>query len=363
MHRRFAFVVHTPGQAHLWSNVIKNLTSKGKDTYVISRGGMTEEILSRYDIKHVTYSLGSKTIYGKVLLLPSQFASCFKLISRFHPDIIVGSGIIESDISALLVKPCVIFEDTEVTSPFERSQYKITANSIISPDCFTRDLGKKHILVPSFKELSYLHPDYFKPDLSIFDELGIAQNEKYVVLRFNSWGAVHDIGLKGFSEEDKYKLIEELEKYVKVFVISEGYWPQDLNKYKMPTPPHRIHHVLAYAQMVVTDTGTMTVEAAMLGTPAIVCQNVGDRIGNFNEVEKYGLLHLIKEPKEAIAKAIELIQQQDLKKRLAQKRQKLLSDKINMADFMVDFLENYPESIAKFNNASGFDKYLKKDAS
>ena len=55
---------------------------------------------------------------------------------------------------------------------------------------------------------------------------------------------------------------------------------------------------------------------------------------------------------ERIAKALELIQQPDLKANWNQKRQKLLADKINMAKFMVDFIENYPESIVKFKNMS-----------
>jgi len=47
----------------------------------------------------------------------------------------------------------------------------------------------------------------------------------------------------------------------------------------------------------------------------------------------------------AVAKALELIQQPDLKERSTQKRKQLLADKTDVASFMVDFIENYPESI------------------
>jgi predicted glycosyltransferase len=359
MYLRVVFAVHTPGQAHLWSNVIKTLISRGHDVFVLSRGGgITEEILSKYNIEFTTYGRGSQTVYGKLLNLLPQFASCFRLISSFHPDIIVGSGILEAHVSALLRKPCIIFEDTELTPSLERIQWQLTANTIISPSCFKRDLGKKHIRINSYKELAYLHPNHFRPDPSIFKELGIEQDEKYAIIRFNAFTAIHDMGVRGFSIEEKYAVVSELEKYVKVFISAEGALAKDLETYRLPISPYRIHHVLNYAQMIIGDSGTMTVESALLGTPGIVCESIGAYFGNLVEIgNKYGLLYVITEPKKAIIKAVELIQQPDLKERWAEKRQRLLDDKIDMTEFMVGFIENYPGSIAKYKNRPGCDNW------
>ena len=355
MHLRVVFAIHTPGQAHLWSNIIKTLISRGHNVFVLSRGGgITEEILSKRNIQYTVYGRSGNTVYSKLLHLPSQFISCLRLINRFHPDIIVGSGILEAHVSATLRKPCIIFEDTEVTPTLERIQWQLTANTIISPSCFQRDLGKKHIRVKSYKELAYLHPDHFKPDTSIFKELGIEPDGKYVIIRFNAFKAIHDIGEHGFSIAEKHAIVKELEKYVTVFISAEGPLAKGFDTYRLPTSPHRIHQVLNYAQLIVADSGTMTVEAAVLGTPGINCQPKFGYLGNAIEIEnKYGLVYIILEPKKAIAKAIELIQQPDLKEQWAQKRKQLLADKVNMAELMVDFIENYPGSIAKFKKHVG----------
>lgn len=352
MHLRVIFIIDTPGQAHTWSNVIKALISRGHSVSVISlRGGITEEILSGYNIEFTTYGRDYPTAYSKLLHLPSQLASCFRLIRRFHPDIIVGFGMKEADVSAILRKPCIIFADTELTPTLERIQLQLNASTIISPSCYIGNLGKKQIRIQSYKELSYLHPNHFKPDPSIFEELGIEQDEKYVVIRFNAFAAIHDIGAHGFSDIEKHTIVRELEKYTRVFISPEKALAKDLEAYRLPTPPHRIHHVLNYAQMVIGDSGTMVVEAALLGTPGIVCESIGSFFGNLVELaEKYKLIHMIPEPGKAIIKAVELIQQPDLKERWLEKRRRLLDDKLDMADFMIEFIENYPESIVKYKD-------------
>jgi predicted glycosyltransferase len=338
------------------------LVKRGHTLLVLSRGGgITEELLSKYNIPHRTYGEGSNTLYGKLLRLPSQLTKCFTFISKFHPDIIVGSGILEAHVSAILRKPCVIFEDTEVTPWLERVQWQLTASMIISPSCLMKDLGKKQIRIEGYKELAYLHPNRFKPDPSIFEELGIDRSQKYVVVRFNAFAAIHDVGVHGFSLEDKYILVKALEKHTLVFISAEGGLAENLRAYRLPTAPHRIHHVLYYAQMIVADSGTMAVESAVLGTPGIVCESTSEQTGNIVEIEqKYGLLYVVLEPKKAIGKALELIQKPNLKEDCAKKRQQLLADKIDVAEFMTEFIENYHESIRQFEDSNNSVIVLRK---
>ena len=109
----------------------------------------------------------------------------------------------------------------------------------------------------------------------------------------------------------------------------------------MPIPYERIHHALYYAQLVVSDTQTLTTEAAILGTPAIRCNNfVGTNdMGNFIELEqKYGLIYCFRDSKKAIQKAVELASHPDLKQEWAIKRERLLADKIDVTQFMVSFI-------------------------
>jgi predicted glycosyltransferase len=185
--------------------------------------------------------------------------------------------------------------------------------------------------------------------------LKLKPGEKYVILRFNVFDAIHDIGKHGFSVSDQFSLVKELEKYARVFISPERVLPAELEKYVLPISSDRIHHALFYAQLLVTDTQTMTTEAAVLGTPAVRCNNfVGPNdMGNFVELEqKYDLIYSFPQSGQAIQKALELIQRPDLKAQWEQKRQKLLKDKIDVTRFMVDIIENYPASLEKYKKKS-----------
>jgi predicted glycosyltransferase len=262
---------------------------------------------------------------------------------------VIGFGIDAALMAAFLRKPCIIFTDNEVT-PIQNIMTSWFASAIITPDCFQRNIGKKQIRINGYKELAYLHPNVFKPDPSILDDLYIDRSNKYVILRFNAFDAVHDIGIHGFSIADQLKLVDELKKYAQVFISPEGTLSKELESYRLPVDYNKIHHVLYHAQLLVTDTQTMATEAAILGTPVVRCNNfVGPNdMGNFIELEKkYDLIYSFQKAGQALEKAIELIKQPDVKEQWAKKRQKLLAEKIDVTQFMVDFIDNYPESFNK----------------
>jgi len=172
--------------------------------------------------------------------------------------------------------------------------------------------------------------------------LGIKSGEKYVILRLNPLDAFHDVGIGGFSSEDKLTLVQVLEPYARVFISSEVGLEPGLERYAIGIPAHQIHDAEYYAQLLVTDAGTMLTEAAILGTPGIHCSGfVAKRcLGNLVELdEKYQLISTYSDPNRAIAKAVELIKQPDLKHQWQEKRQALLADKIDVLKFMVETIE------------------------
>ena len=62
------------------------------------------------------------------------------------------------------------------------------------------------------------------------------------------------------------------------------------------------------------------------------------------EQEKYGLIYGFRSSTGVLEKAIELINNPNLKKEFQKRRQKMLSDKIDVTAFMTWFVENYPDS-------------------
>jgi predicted glycosyltransferase len=338
---KLLFMMNTPADVHTWRYVIRALKDKEHEVTILARDyGGTVQLLDKYGFKFRSFN-AIRSRYLKIFEIVPHIWEGWKLSKEVNPDIIAGFGVDAALTGALCRKPSIVFTDSEPI-PFQHFLTGLFATAILTPSCFRKDLGKKQIRFPSYKELAYLHPDYFHPDPSIYDELGISNTEKYVVLRFNVFDAFHDIRKHGFSLADKYCLVRELEKHCRVFTSAEGSLPKDLECYKLPIPYERIHHALYYAQLVVADTGTMITEAAVLGTPGIFCGSSAGQFGNFIELEqKYDLIYCFREPEKAIQTAVELIQLADVEERWAEKQQILLADKIDTTEFMVDFIENH----------------------
>src|SRR5690606_21544084 len=139
-----------------------------------------------------------------------------QICQDFKPDIFLNFlHPYPSQVAKLLGKTSLVFSDTEHAS----LHHKLTvpfATKVYTPSCYRISLGKKHVRFNSYMELAYLHPNYFTPDPNIYKILGISENERYVIIRFVSWGAAHDFGHKGMSLENKRKAINCMSKYAKV---------------------------------------------------------------------------------------------------------------------------------------------------
>jgi predicted glycosyltransferase len=189
-----------------------------------------------------------------------------------------------------------------------------------------------------------LHPRYFQPDSKIYDILNIRRHERFVIVRFVAWEAIHDRGEQGFLLNQKNKMIIELSKYVKVFITSEGELPDDLKQFQIKIQPEKMHDVLAYTELYIGEGATMASECACIGTPAIYISSL-PLMGYLKEEQERGLLYHFNSSEGVFEKALELLNDPDSKHIHEHRCQKMLKDKIDVTAFMVWFVENYPESI------------------
>jgi predicted glycosyltransferase len=338
--------INHPAHVHYFKNCIKLLRQKGHQIVVTARDRYpVPQLLEAYEQDHYNRGKGSEHLLGKLLYMPVADMKILKIALKTKPDLFLSFGTpYPNHVAWLLRKPGINFQDTEiaglmfaVTRPFSRLY--------CTPHCFKRDLGKKHIRFNGYMELAYLHPNYFTPDESIYKCLGINKDEKYVVMRFVSWGASHDIGHKGISLEMKRKAVEQVSKFARVFISSEGDLPNDLKPYQIDIPPEKMHDALAYASLLYGESATMASECAVLGTPAVYLDNQGRGYTDEQE-KKYGLVFNFTESpvhqEESIQKAIELLKTPNLREEWQKRRQKMLADTIDVTAFMVRIVENYP---------------------
>ena len=270
-----------PAHVHYFRNFIKIMEGKGNSFFVCARDKeVAHALLNYYQIEYTSRGRGRKSLIGKFFYILEADYKIFKLGRKFNPDLFLSFGsAYTAQVSKLLRRPHIAFDDTE-HAKFEHLMYVPFTDVILTPKCFNKNLGFKQIRFDGYMELCYLHPKYFNPNSSILNLLGVDKDEKYIIMRFVSWNASHDIGHSGLSLEMKYKAIKELSQHAKVFISSEGELPEDLIQYQIKIPVEKMHDALYYATMYFGDGGTMASESAVLGTPSILVSSSHYRLFN-----------------------------------------------------------------------------------
>jgi predicted glycosyltransferase len=339
-----------PAHVHLFKNMIWNLEEDGHEVKITARDKeITLYLLGAYGFGYENVGKHRKGLVNKAWGVIHVDYKLYKVAKKFKPDIFTSHGsMYASHVAKLLGKPHISLEDTEHSTGQIRLYAPFT-DVVLTPSCFKIDLGKKQVKYNGYHELAYLHPNYFKPDPSVLDELGLSEDDKFIILRFVSWSASHDIGEKGFDLETKRQFIKELKNYGRVFITSEEKLSREFEKYKISTPPEKIHDLLYYATIYIGEGATMATEAGLLGTPSIYLSSLVGTMGNFEELENgYGLVYSFRDPRMALEKALELLEDEKVKAKWQKKREKLLNEKIDVTKFMIDFIENYPESFNEY---------------
>jgi predicted glycosyltransferase len=332
--------INHPAHVHFFKTLYFKLKQKGHDVIVTaSLKEINYELLRKLNINFIDLGTYGNTPLQKMLNVPVMALKMSSVVRKHKPDILMGiasSRICHGTLFSRKRKTWV-FTDTEHAKE-QILLFKPFATAILTPDCFLNNLGKKQISYPSYHELAYLHPNVFKPDYSILNELGVEKDEKYFLLRFVSWAASHDIGQKGLSIEQKIELVKKLSNYGKVFISDEGNLPNELKQYQLKADVSRMHHILNFATMYIGEGGTMASEAAVLGTPSIFISSL--TAGTFQELEsKYELMFAFKDYNNAKSKINSFLEIKDLKSQWQQKREKLLKDKVDFNKWMIDFFE------------------------
>ena len=120
-----------------------------------------------------------------------------------------------------------------------------------------------------------------------------------------------------------------------------------------------MHDVMAYAALYIGDSQTMAAEAGVLGVPFVRFNDFVGRIGYLRELEdKYELGYGIKASApgsvdQLCSRVEELVSMPSTERKatFAERRQQMLSDKIDCAKFLTWFIENYPSSAQETHNA------------
>jgi hypothetical protein len=345
---RILIDISHPAHVHFFRNAINIWKDHGHRVHIVSRQkDIALELLDGFGFDHKCLSRSGKgmvSLFSEMLVHESRL---FREARRFKPDIMLQiGGLFVSHVGFACSIPSITFTDTEMATLSNALTFPFTT-AVVTPSCYEGTVPhRKHYLYHGYHELAYLHPSRFTPDPAVRGMLGVGKDEPFFIVRFVSWGAAHDVGETGFKRPVKVKMVQELANHGRVFITSEGRLPAELERFRFTLPPQIIHHALAFARLCIGESATMASEAAILGVPAIFVST--SPRGYTTEQERiydmtYTFSHLRQH--DALDKLRELLRTEDLRGIWRAKRQRLMEDKIDVTDWLVKLVEDFPGSL------------------
>ena len=296
---------------------------------------MTTELLNLEGIPHICISKASTSIIGNLAELALRSLKIFKLHIKHRFDLAVGTS---ASIGYLSIFSRVISlnfneDDDSIVPLYALAAYPFSTK-IINPRCVSyKKWRNKRVLHDSLHELAYLHPNNFRPNVGVLSKYGLTP-QSYVVIRKSSLNAHHDSGAKGIDSSLWSKALDLTENMGRVLSI-EGQKSHHIS-------PDDMHHILAFAKLVFSDSQTVTVEAAVLGVPSIRFNSFVGKISYINELEeKYKLTFgfLPDQETACLEKLKNLLSENNLFSDFQQRRMVFLHDKIDMNEFIINFIQ------------------------
>lgn len=352
------FFVH-PSKFHVFRNTINALYSLGHNVEVlITSKDVLEDLVKAEGWEYTNIFPEGRKIKGLHPYLSSginfirTIFRLYKYCRKRNYDLFITDDLLVF-VSKWLKAPSFMFIDDDISVVKKIAFLLSKADYILAPEI--TDIGKyshKKIGFDGYKELAYLHPAVFKPNLEVVKSFNPTL-VPYFIIRLVSLRAYHDVGMRGLANNQVKILIDILEEKGRVYISSERELSSDYEKYRIKINPADISHVLYFAEMFIGDSQTMTSEAAVLGTPAFRCNDFAGKISVMEEKEKkYGLSFNYSPERfnEMLEVIKNMLDADSFKSEFRLKKDKMIKDKINLSEFMIWLFGNFPDSIIEYKN-------------
>lgn len=335
---RVVVTIQHAGHVHFFKHVVDELMARGHVVRVYARDNEASvDLLESCDVDYEVLAGASDSLLSLAAAQGVYEARLLQRATSFDPDVMTAiGGVAVSHVASLVGARSVVFYDTEHATLIRRLAFPF-ADTVCTPECFTDDLGTRHVRYPAYHELAYLHPEQFTPDGRVLEAVDVDPERDTVLLRLGDWSSSHDVGVSGI--DDPVELVEKLESVgAEVLLSAEGDLPPELRPRAFSLPPDRFHDLLAAIDLYVGEGGTTAAECAALGTPAVYVSEL--RLGYLDELEsEYGLVVNCADPDRndaAFEAACRLLEKPAAE--FERRRERLLVEKVDPTEFIVDQL-------------------------
>lgn len=358
MIRRYLFYFIHPAKFHAFRIVINTLKRDGHqvDVAIISKD-IVEELVSAEGWEYVNIFPEGRRIKGLHTYLNAGvnlIRTIYRLLKQLKGkkyDLIITDDLVT--IAARFKRiPTIFFTDDDLKAVPESVILIASANYVLCPSvAYMGRYAYKKIGYNGLKSLAHLHPNHFVPDRSKLHESVRDEFQKFFFIRCVSATSTHDVGKKGMTDNILRLIVNILESHGTVVINSQRELPNELKRFELEFDRNDVAHYLAYAHIFISDSTTMCAEACILGTPAI---EVDDWYSDFEQYKllngKYELLHgfTSKEVDRILEKILEMIGNKDLSIENRLRRDRFLSDHIDLSEFMIWLFKYFPQSAMEY---------------
>ena len=343
-----------PAHFHLYKNVAQNFMRDGHKVFIlIMTKDILEDLLKQSGLPYynILKEAHRKSKFGMLWDMLVRDWRILRFVKKHKIDLLTGSTVEVAQVGWLTRKYRVnTGEDDMNVVPLFPKMAGPFMGTILSPRvCNNYSLEPYSVKYESYHELAYLHPNHFQADKNVVEKY-FSADTPFFILRFSSLNAYHDAGIQGINTEIAQHLIDILKPHGRIYITSERELEPQFEPYRIKINTLDMHHVMAFSTLYIGDSQTMAAEAAVLGVPFVRFNDFVGRIGYLNELEEvYQLGFGIKASEEGAADKMykvveEILSMPNLKEKWESRRQKMLSEKIDYAQFLTWFIEEYPES-------------------
>jgi hypothetical protein len=343
---KILFDINHPAHSHFFKNPAVFLAAKGHKILFTSRlKECATDLLDSFGFSHQVLSVSnSGNPVGMVKELLFRDFKLLRYVRNHRPDIMCAiGGPFIAQVSMLTRIPSLVFYDTENAHLQNLIAYPF-AHKVIVPRCYQGKTPRNTIRYPGYHELSYLHPNHFKPDRSIAVKNGLNPDVPNFLIRMVAWNANHDLMECGWNANLLEAVLEKLQKTGNVCISSEGDIPNRFKKFLYKGNLSEIHHFMAFCDLYVGESATMASECAVLGVPAIYVAKTGR--GYISDQEnRYGLVkHIQTFSLETVFHTIDhfLAMDADI---LEKMKSCLIRDNVDVAQFVSDLIERRQKTV------------------
>lgn len=355
--KKILIYIGHPAQYHFFKNTIRRLREDGHQVRILIK---TKDILEKLltedglEYQNIQETIRRNSKWGILSASFKRAWAVYKIARIFRPNLLLGTDSSIAQAGWLLRTPAIttLEDDVEIIKNLARLTYPFTTDILVPEVCRVGKWEQKKIGYAGFMKLAYLHPNCFMPKEEVVKGYGI--NKRFILIRLAKLSAHHDEGIKGLNNELVNKVIDTAEtRGYQVFISAETEIDERLRKYQLKIKNTDIHHLMAFASLLISDSQSMSVEAAILGVPNLRFSDFAGRISVLEELENvYGLTIGIKtcDTERLIAEEERLLGMTDIKTVFQVKRKKMLDEKIDVSTFLTWFIENYPQSKQTMRN-------------